>query len=240
MNQRIIRQKMIIGEDAVKKLENSHVAVFGLGGVGSWCADALARAGIGEITLVDSDCFSESNINRQLGASYSTIGRNKTEVLAEMLSDINPQIKVHTITGTYNADNREDFLADFDFVADAIDLVSCKVDLIISCRERHIPVISAMGTGNKKDGSLLGITDISKTYNCALSRVMRKELRERGVNHHMVVFSPEEPLEAEQLESPPPGRRSIPGSIIWVPSIAGMLMCQHIVLELISKEDKTI
>jgi len=209
------------------------VAVFGLGGVGSWCAEALARAGLGELTLVDSDCVSESNINRQLIALYSTLGMPKTEACAQRLRDINPDIRLNAIHGLYQAADRERFMADYDYVVDAIDLVSCKTDLIISCLERGIPIISALGTGNKKDASQLRIADISKTSGCALARVMRKELRARGINHHAVVFSPEEPMEAEQYEAPPPGRRSIPGSLVWVPAAAGLLLCQHVVTELI-------
>ena len=221
-----------MGEEAMEKLKNSHVAVFGLGGVGSWCAEALARSGVGKLTLVDEDCVGESNINRQLCAMYSTIGKSKAEVLSARLKDIAPDIEICPITGRYEAADRERFFADYDYVVDAIDLVACKVDLIMSCRERNIPIISALGTGNKKDASLLKISDISKTSGCALARVVRKELRNLGVNHHSVVFSPEEPMEAQQFEAPPPGRRSIPGSLIWVPATAGMLLCQHVVLEL--------
>ena len=208
------------------------MAVFGLGGVGSWCAEALARAGVGELTLIDSDSFSESNINRQLGATASTIGRGKAEVMKERCLDINPEMTVHAICGLYNAENREDFFAGYDYVADCIDLVSCKLDLIMTCREREIPIISAMGTGNKKDAQLMTLTDISRTHGCALARVMRKELRARGVEHLDVVYSPEEPMPAEQTETPPPGRRSVPGSLVWVPATAGLLMAQKIVLEL--------
>ena len=224
---------MLINEDALLKLNASHVAVFGLGGVGSWCAEALARAGIGEITLIDSDCFSVSNINRQLNALESTVGKAKAAVTAQRLKDINPDIAVHPVEGLYNAENREDFLSDYDYVADCIDLVSCKLDLISSCISRNIPIVSALGTGNKLDASKMCISDISKTSGCALARVMRKELRARGILHHTVVFSPEEPVQAEQIETPPPGRRSIPGSVVWVPATAGLLLAQHIVLEII-------
>lgn len=232
MEQRSIRSRMLLGDAAMEKLKNSHVAVFGLGGVGSWCAEALARSGIGRLTLVDSDSVSESNLNRQLIAITSTVGRPKAEVMAERLREIDPEISLRPITGLYQATDRERFFADYDYVVDAIDLVSCKTDLIISCLERGIPIISALGTGNKKDASLLRISDISKTSGCALARVMRKELRSRGVNHHTVVFSPEEPMEARQYEAPPPGRRSVPGSLVWVPATAGMLLCQHVVTEL--------
>ena len=233
MEERTLRAAMLLGEDAMNKLENSHVAVFGLGGVGSWCAEALCRSGVGELTLIDEDSVSRSNINRQLIALESTVGKSKAEVLSERLLDINPKAKIHPVTGRYEAADRERFLADYDYVVDAIDLVACKVDLIMSCRERNIPIVSALGTGNKMDASLLQISDISKTSGCALARVVRKELRNLGVNHHPVVFSPEEPMEAQQFEAPPPGRRSIPGSLVWVPATAGMLLCQHVITELI-------
>lgn len=235
MDQRTSRELMLIGEAALEKLKNAHVAVFGLGGVGSWCAEALARAGVGRLTLIDQDTVSLTNVNRQIIALSSTVDRPKAEVMAERIYDINPAICTTPIVGSYSAEDRERFFAPYNFVADAIDLVSCKLDLILSCRERGIPIISALGTGNKKDASLLEISDISKTYGCALARVMRKELRARGVKHLDVVFSPEEPMEPMQLEAPPPGRRSVPGSLVWVPAAAGLLMAQHIVTKIIDE-----
>lgn len=232
MNERTMRAQMLLGSGAMDKLRAAHVAVFGLGGVGSWCAEGLARSGVGELTLIDQDTASRSNINRQLCALESTLDLPKAEVMAARARDINPEITVHTVVGCYTAAERERFFADYDYVVDAIDLVSCKVDLIMSCRGRGIPIISALGTGNKRDASLLEITDISKTYGCALARVVRKELRARGVEHHTVVFSPEEPMRPEQLEAPPPGRRSVPGSLVWVPASAGLLLCQHVVTRL--------
>ena len=232
MNERTMRAQMLLGGDAMDKLRAAHVAVFGLGGVGSWCAEGLARSGVGELTLIDQDTASRSNINRQLCALESTLDLPKAEVMAARARDINPDIAVHTIVGCYTAAERERFFADYDYVVDAIDLVSCKVDLIMSCRERGIPIVSALGTGNKRDASLLEITDISKTYGCTLARIVRKELRARGVEHHTVVFSPEEPMRPEQLEAPPPGRRSVPGSLVWVPASAGLLLCQHVVTRL--------
>ena len=232
MNERTMRAQMLLGSGAMDKLHAAHVAVFGLGGVGSWCAEGLARSGVGELTLIDQDTASRSNINRQLCALESTLDLPKAEVMAARACDINPDITVHTLVGCYTAAERERFFADYDYVVDAIDLVSCKVDLIMSCRERGIPIISALGTGNKRDASLLEITDISKTYGCALARVVRKELRARGVEHHTVVFSPEKPMRPEQLEAPPPGRRSVPGSLVWVPASAGLLLCQHVVTRL--------
>lgn len=232
MNERTMRAQMLLGSGAMDKLRAAHVAVFGLGGVGSWCAEGLARSGVGELTLIDQDTASRSNINRQLCALESTLDLPKAEVMAARARDINPDITVHTLVGCYTAAERERFFADYDYVVDAIDLVSCKVDLIMSCRGRGIPIISALGTGNKRDASLLEITDISKTYGCALARVVRKELRARGVEHHTVVFSPEEPMRPEQLEAPPPGRRSVPGSLVWIPASAGLLLCQHVVTRL--------
>ena len=232
MRERTIRAEMLLGHEAMEKLENSHVAVFGLGGVGSWCAEALARSGVGRMTLIDRDTVGESNINRQLCAYTSTVGRAKTEVMAEHLRDVNPDIRVSCIEGHYEAADRERFFADYDFVVDCIDLVSCKIDLILSCRERGIPIVSALGTGNKRDAQQLRLDDISKTFGCTFARVIRKELRARGVEHHPVVYSPEEPMEAAQFEAPPPGRRSVPGSLVWVPASAGMLLCQYVVQEL--------
>jgi len=238
MDQRTSRELMLIGETSLEKLKDSHVAVFGLGGVGSWCAEALARAGVGRLTLIDQDTVSLTNVNRQIIALSSTVGKAKAQVMAERIYDINPAIRTNPIVGTYSAQNRQHFFDSYDYVVDAIDLVSCKIDLILSCRERGIPIISALGTGNKKNAALLEITDISKTYGCALARVMRKELRARGVEHLDVVFSPEEPIEPMQLEAPPPGRRSVPGSLVWVPASAGLLMAQHVVDRLTVDKEK--
>lgn len=233
MSELFKREGMLLGEHALIQLENSHVAVFGLGGVGSWCAEALARAGVGELTLIDSDDFSKTNINRQLGALADTVGKPKVQVMAERIRAINPEAIVHPVCGLYSAGQREAFFGKYHFVADCIDLVSCKLDLIAACKEKQIPIISALGTGNKLDAARLEITDISKTMNDPLARVIRKELRERDIRHLTVVYSAELPTEAEQSEAPPPGRRSVPGSVVWVPATAGLLMAQHIVTELI-------
>jgi len=233
MNERTIRAEMLLGQEAMEKLRRSHVAVFGLGGVGSWCAEALARSGVGRMTLVDRDVVGESNINRQLCALSSTVGRSKVSVVAARLRDIDPDIELRCIEGHYEAADRERFFGDYDFIVDCIDLVACKLDLIESSRARGIPIVSALGTGNKSDAQQLRLEDISKTYGCTFARVIRKELRERGIEHHPVVYSPEPPLPAAQLEAPPPGRRSVPGSLVWVPASAGLLLCQYVVKELI-------
>ena len=223
MEERTIREEMLLGRDAVEKLKNSHVAVFGLGGVGSWCCEGLARAGVGRLTLVDRD---------QLCALTSTLGMEKTAVMAARVRDVNPALEVRELCGHYEAADRERFFSDYDFVVDAIDLVACKIDLIMSCRERGIPIVSALGTGNKRDAARLRLDDIAKTYGCTFARVIRRELRARGVEHHPVVYSPEEPMTPAQIEAPPPGRRSVPGSLVWVPAAAGMLLCQYVVTEL--------
>ena len=233
MSERFLRNEMVLGKAAVDKLWASHVCVFGIGGVGSYAVEALARAGIGELTLVDADTYGESNINRQLGALTSTLGQPKAEATARRVLDIDPDCTVHPIVGKYTAEDRERFWGDYDYVVDAIDLVSCKVDLICEAQRRDIPILTALGTGNKLDPSLLEITDLSKTYGCPLARVMRRELGRLGIKHLKVLFSPEEPAPTTQLEAPPPGRRSVPASVPWVPSIGGLLMGGAVVMDLV-------
>ena len=230
------RTESMLGREAMEKLSKSHVAVFGLGGVGSWAAESLCRAGVGTLTLIDSDTISETNLNRQLYALRSTVGLAKAEVAAARCRDINEEITVHPIVGTYDAQHREDFFGkNYDYIVDCIDLVSCKLDLIEQARERGIPILTALGTGNKRDASQFTVTDIAKTYGCPLDRVMRKELRGRDIHHLKVVFSPEEPTETVQTEAPPPGRRSVPGSLAWVPAAAGLLMAQTVVEDLLAE-----
>ena len=230
MENPFIRLQMALGDEALEKLRSSHVAVFGIGGVGSYTAEALARAGVGAITLVDNDTVGVSNLNRQLCALHSTLGKFKAQAMADRIRDINPDCNVRAICKLYTEEDKLDF---FDMEYSYIDLVSCKLSLIMNARERGIPTISALGTGNKLDPSKFSITDISKTSGCPLARVMRKELRNRGVNHHTVLFSPEEPLTPASLEAPPPGRRSIPASVSWVPSVAGLMIAGHIILDIV-------
>ncbi len=233
MDNPFIRLQMALGGDALRKLQNSHVAVFGIGGVGSYTAEALARAGVGSMTLVDNDTVGISNLNRQLCALHSTLGQFKAEAMASRIRDINPDCRVRAICKLYTEEDKLDFFdTQYSYIADCIDLVSCKLSLILNARERGIPILSALGTGNKLDASRFSITDISKTSGCPLARVIRRELRARGVNHHTVLFSPEEPLTPLSLEAPPPGRRSIPASVSWVPSVAGLMIAGHIIMEL--------
>ena len=236
MNESFLRTEMILGAPALDKLRRSHVAVFGLGGVGSYAAECLARSGVGALTLVDQDTVSVTNINRQLCALHSTVGQYKAQVVAARCRDIDPDIQVYPLCATYDAAHREDFfLHDYDYIVDCIDLVSCKLDLIQQAHLRRIPILTALGTGNKLDPTQLRLADISETYGCPLARVMRKELRSKlGIYHLRVVFSPEQPHETQQLETPPPGRRSVPASVAWVPATAGLLMGSAVVQDLIT------
>lgn len=233
MSERFLRNEMLLGRDAVEKLAASHVCVVGLGGVGSYAVEALARSGVGALTLIDQDAYGESNINRQLGALDSTLGLAKAEVLGRRVLDINPECRVYPVVGRYTREDRERFFGEYDYIADAIDLVSCKVDLICQAMERGIPILSALGTGNKLDPSRIQVTDLSKTQGCPLARVMRRELGRLGIRHVKVVYSPEEAAPCTQLEAPPPGRRSVPASVPWVPSVAGLMMGGAIVMDLI-------
>ena len=237
MRERTKRTEMLLGAEAMERLCAAHVIVFGLGGVGSWCAEALARSGVGRLTLVDEDSVAESNLNRQVCALGSTIGRPKAEVMAARLRDIAPDAEIIPVTARYEASSRGRFFpGDYAYVADCIDLVSCKLDLIEAALEGGTPIISALGTGNKLDAARLEVCDIAETRGCPLARVMRRELRRRGVEHLRVVYSPEEALEPSQPDAPPPGRRSVPGSTVWVPASAGLLMAQTIVLRIAGVE----
>lgn len=233
MDDPFIRQQMLLGAAAMQRLREAHVIVFGVGGVGSYAAEGLARAGIGALTLVDSDTVGLSNLNRQLCALHSTLGQYKSDVMAARILDINPDCRVTSMPMLYNEESKETFFAQrYDYIVDAIDLVSCKLSLIRTAKERGIPIISAMGTGNKLDPTRFCITDISKTSGCHLARVMRRELRNRGILHHTVLYSEELPQTPEALEAPPPGRRSIPASVSWVPSCAGLMLAGYVVQEL--------
>jgi len=234
MDEQFIRTQMLLGDRAMERLRHSHVAVLGLGGVGGWCAEALCRSGVGELTLADQDTVSVSNLNRQCAALHSTVGMEKARATVLRLGDIAPSCTLHPLAIRYETGTREEFFrTNYDYIVDAIDLVSCKLDLIETAHARGVPIISALGTGNKRDAQQLRIADISQTEGCPLARVVRKELRRRGIPHHKVVFSPELPRSAgEGDETPPPGRRSIPASAMWVPAAAGLLLAQAVILEL--------
>lgn len=236
MKQQWLRTAMLLGEPAVASLAEMHVAVFGVGGVGSYCAEALARAGIGQITLVDDDTVSESNLNRQLVALRSTIGLPKTEVMARRIADIHPDCRVNVLTQRYTEETKEDFFGlRFDYIADCIDSVACKTSLIETAIRRGVPILSAMGTGNKLDPGKFIITDLAKTSGCPLARVMRRELKLRGILHHTVLYSTEPAR--KPLFQPEEGK-TVPGSVAWVPSCAGLMMAGYIVQQLIPHPDR--
>ena len=232
------RTALLLGDDAMEKLKNAKVAVFGLGGVGGYVVEALARSGVGALELIDHDTISITNINRQLEALTSTVGMAKSEAVAARIREINPEAILHPMQATYNASHRDLFFpvdCHYDYIVDAIDLVSCKLDLLETARRLKIPLIMALGTGNKLDPSQLRLADISETSGCPLARVMRKELRNRGILHQTVVFSPEKPAPTTQLEAPPPGRRSVPASNPWVPATAGLLLGSAVVRDILAK-----
>ncbi len=237
MNEAFSREALLIGEAAMKRLKSSYVALFGVGGVGSYCAEALARAGVGRILLVDNDTVSKSNINRQLCALHSTVGKYKTDVMAERLLDINPQITVEIRHDFLLPENAHSFdFASFDFVIDAVDTVSAKLAIAEGCTAEGTKMISCMGTGNKLDPTAFCVTDISKTNTCPLARVMRRELKKRGILHLPVLYSTEEPKKTgNELISE--NGKPLPASISFVPSVAGLIAAGEAVKAIIGKED---
>lgn len=237
MTDYLIREEMMFGAEAVQRLQGKHVIVFGIGGVGSFAVEGLARAGVGALTLVDNDTVGLSNLNRQLCALRSTLGQNKSDVMAARVLDINPDCAVRSLPMLYNEETKAAFFdRHYDYVIDAIDLVSCKLSLIVNARALGIAIISAMGTGNKLDPTQFCITDIAKTSGCHLARIMRRELKARGIFHHTVLFSEELPRKPLELETPPPGRRTIPASVSWTPSCAGLMLAGYVVQELLREE----
>ncbi len=235
-NSRFLRSEMLLGKQSTKKLAESKVILFGLGGVGSYTAEALARAGIGNLTVVDSDCVSQSNINRQLCALNSTVGKPKVEIIRERILDINPECNVTVLQKFYLPENADEFeLEKYDYIADAIDTVSAKIDLAKKAQELEIPIIACMGTGNKFDPTLFRIDDISKTSGCPLCRVMRRELKNRGIKKLTVVWSPEEPAKP-LFDGENSGKRQTPGSLPLVPGVAGLIMAGKIIKDIANKE----
>ncbi|MBO5744205.1 MAG: tRNA threonylcarbamoyladenosine dehydratase [Clostridia bacterium] len=231
------RTQMLLGEDALKKLEKSRVAVFGIGGVGGHAAEALVRCGIGKIDIIDNDTFAESNLNRQIIALHSTIGKSKVEVAAERFIDINPQIKISARKCFYLPEKNEEFdFSNYDYVIDAIDTVTGKIGLIMECQRLGVPIISSMGTGNKLDPTMLKISDIYKTSVCPLARVMRNELKKRGVKKLKVVYSEETPIIPQNEDRENDGqRRSTPASCSFVPSVAGLIIASEVVRDIVGK-----
>ena len=242
MMEQFLRTQMLLGPEAMERLQSSHVAIFGLGGVGSWCCEALGRAGIGALALIDHDTVSESNINRQLVALQSTIGQKKADVMAARLRDINPDIEITEYPVFYMPETADQIdLSGFDCIVDAIDTVTAKLHLIQTAKALGVPVISSMGTGNKLRPDLLTACDISKTTTCPLARVMRRELRARGIEHLRVVYSTEPPRTPKnRTAAPAPGQprpKDTPGSSPWVPSSAGLLIAAEVVARVLGEEE---
>lgn len=229
------RTQWLIGTDGLKKLKQAHIAVFGLGGVGSYAVEALCRSGVGTFTLVDNDTVSLSNLNRQLIATQDTVGCHKTQVSKDRILSINPNATVHLKTEFYTPETDFDFQG-IDYIVDAIDTVTSKLHLIETAHKLGIPIISSMGTGNKLDPTQLEVTDIQKTSVCPLARVMRRELKQRGIAHLKVVYSKEEPLTPqydETAEEKGTSGRRAPGSIAFVPSAAGLILAGEVIKDLI-------
>lgn len=236
--QEFSRTTRLIGTDSQARLAASTIVIFGVGGVGSHCIEALARCGIGHLVLVDNDTVSVTNINRQSIAYHSTVGQYKTQVMKARILDINPQAQVDTFEAFVLPDNLEallDGIGPIDYLIDAIDTVAAKLALAEYAHARRIPLISSMGTGNKLHGELFEITDITKTSVCPLCRVMRRELKKRGIEHLKVLYSKEPPITPVLPNKEPTGKRAVPGSISFVPPVAGLLIAGEAVRDLIEQ-----
>lgn len=235
MEQQFSRSQLLLGEEAMAVLRKARVAVFGIGGVGGYTAEALIRGGVGQIDLIDSDTVSITNINRQLFATHSTVGKLKVDVAKQRLLDINPQAVITTHPIFYTPETADQFdFSQYDYIVDAIDTVTGKLCLAERAFAAGTPIVSCMGAGNKLCGTAFQVTDISKTTICPLARVMRKELKKRGIAHMKVVYSTEEaltPIGAE-AEAAAIGKRQIPGSVSYIPGIAGLLLAGEVIQDL--------
>lgn len=231
-----IRTEMLLGKAAMEQLSHSRVAVFGVGGVGGYVCEALVRSGVGAFDLIDSDTVSVTNINRQIIATHSTVGKYKVDVMKARMLDINPSVQVNTHCCFFLPENADMFdFTQYDYVVDAVDTVSAKLALVVKAKESGVPIISSMGAGNKLDATAFCVTDIYKTKVCPLAKVMRRELKKRGIDKLKVVYSQEQPLVPEQLEKDwqESNKRSVPGSIAFVPSVAGLILAGEVVKDLI-------
>ena len=229
MSETFIRTEMLLGADNMSRLKNSHIAVFGLGGVGGHTVEALARCGVGKFTLFDNDTISESNLNRQIIATCDTLGMQKTEAMKNRILSINPLADVALNNVFYLPENANDFSFDnYDYIIDAIDTISAKIELVVRAEKSNIPIISSMGTGNKLDPTRFEIEDIYKTSVCPLARVMRRELKLRGIKKLKVVYSKEDPVRPADYES----KGRIPGSTSFVPSVAGLIIASEVVKDI--------
>ena len=232
------RSALLLGAEGMKKLRGAKVAVFGLGGVGGYVAEALARTGVGALELVDHDTISLTNINRQLLATRSTVGMAKAEAAKARVLDIDPTISVTARVEFFGPDTKEGFdFSGYSYVVDAIDTVTGKLALVTAAQEANVPIISCMGTGNKLDPTRFQIADITKTSVCPLARIMRKECAKRGIRHLKVLYSTEDPIsptpDPNSLEEMPEGRRALPGSVAFVPSVAGLIIAGEVIKDII-------
>ncbi|MDD3369160.1 MAG: tRNA threonylcarbamoyladenosine dehydratase [Lachnospiraceae bacterium] len=236
------RTELLIGTEAVQKLHNSTVAVFGIGGVGGFVVEALARSGVGHLVLVDNDTVSVTNINRQLVATLSTVGQLKTEVMKAHIKDINPDAVVEVHNCFYLPENHDDFdFTTYDYVVDAVDTVTAKLDIIMQAKKAGTPVISSMGAGNKLDPTAFEVADIYKTSVCPLAKVMRRELKARGVKDLKVVYSKEPPIKPLHLDQGEVvSKRETPGSAAFVPSVAGLILAGEVMKDLTERERSAI
>ena len=235
MSEQFLRTEMLLGRDAIEKLQSARVAVFGLGGVGGYAVEALVRSGVGSLDLIDSDTVSVSNLNRQILATHSTVGMLKVDAAENRVLDINPACNVRTYPIFYTPDTADSFdFTEYDYIVDAIDTVTGKLALVERAMAVNTPIICCMGTGNKLDASAFQVADISKTTMCPLARVMRKELSKRGIRHLKVVYSQEEALTPTgwEEEAAALGKRQIPGSVAFVPGAAGLLLAGEVVRDL--------
>ena len=234
MEEAFCRTRLLLGGEAMERLAAARVAVFGIGGVGGHAVEALARSGIGQLDLIDSDKVSVSNINRQLIATHSAVGRYKVDVMEARIRDINPRAVVRVFPCFFLPENAGQFPFEaYDYVVDAVDTVTAKIELVLKAQEAGVPVISSMGAGNKLDASAFRVADLYQTSVCPLARVMRRELKKRGVEHLKVVYSQEPSLTPERGEEiPPEGRRAVPGSVAFVPSVAGLILAGEVVKDL--------
>lgn len=232
MDSRFSRTELLLGEDGMEILKNSRVAVFGIGGVGSFASEALVRSGLGEIIIVDYDIIDITNINRQIHATSKTVGFSKVEVMKERLLEINPNLNIRAVKDIYKEENKDRLLSsDYDYVIDAIDMISAKINLIENCKRLNIPIISCMGAGNKLNPTLLQVGDIYETNTCPLAKVMRNKLRKRNIQDLKVVWSTEKPIKVN-LEKEG-ARKAVPGSVSFVPSVAGLILASEVVKDLV-------
>lgn len=240
MSEQFARTEMLLGKKAMDRLAGSRVAVFGVGGVGGYVCEALVRSGVGAFDLIDNDRVCLSNLNRQIIALQSTVGRYKVDVMKERMLEINPEVLVRAYPSFFLPENSGEFpFAEYDYIVDAVDTVTAKLELAVKAEENGIPVISSMGTGNKLDGSRFQVADIYETKVCPLAKVMRRELKKRGILHLKVVYSEEIPLvpdkEEETEEAPLKRKRATPGSCAFVPPVAGMIIAGEVVKDIIHR-----